>query len=86
VKLFFAGLSPRKGRFNTGPVHVGFVVEKNGTRRGFWKKILSPLSVAIMTPGLHIHVHLQADMPQSQMGETWRIAKGKVLSKMRSTG
>jgi hypothetical protein len=61
-------------------------VEKMAFEEAFWKKILSPLSVAIITPGLHIHVNLQADMSQSQMGEAWRISKGNFPSKMRSAG
>jgi len=43
---------------------------------GFWKKLFSLLSVDIISPGLHIHVQLHVDMPQSQMGEAWRISKG----------
>jgi len=53
-----------KGRFNAGPVHVGFVVKRMALQEGFWKKLLSPLSGAIITPDLHIHVYLHADMPQ----------------------
>jgi hypothetical protein len=56
-----------EGKFNTGPDYVGFVVEKMALGKGFWKKLLSPLSVGIIIPGLHIHVDLYADMPQSQM-------------------
>jgi len=59
-------------------------VEKMEFEEGFWKKLLSPLSVTIITPGLHIYVNLQADTPQSKMGEAWRISKGNALSKMRS--
>lgn len=77
-------MSPRKGRFNTGPVHVGFVVEKMALGKSLWKKLLSALSVIVINSGLHIHVHLEADMSQSKLGEAWRISKGNVLSKMRS--
>jgi len=47
-------------------------VEKMALEEDIWKKILSPLSVAISTPGLHIHVHLQADMPQSRSLENFK--------------
>jgi hypothetical protein len=64
-----------EGKFNTGPGHVGFVVEKMALEKGFWKKLLFPLSLVIIIPSLHIHVDLYADIPQSQTVESWRIKK-----------
>jgi hypothetical protein len=60
LRLLSAGFSPPKLRISTGPVRVGFVVDKVTLGEDFWEKFSFLLSADIIIPGLRIHVYLRA--------------------------
>jgi hypothetical protein len=73
LRHLVADLSPRRTGFNPRSVHVIFMVDKVAMGHVFLRVLWFCL-VSIITPMLHVHLHL---LPEGQMGKFWEPSRKK---------
>ena len=75
-------LSPRRTGFHSRPIHAIFVVKTEALGQAFLPELLFS-SVIIISPVLHINLHLHVALTRWEKGEAWEPSKKQCFARDR---